>query len=352
MPVTKSPHLLLPDADVSGPLFVGIDLGGTNIKAALVDDHGHLVAFHTEPTNVQNGPDDAAVRMGHSVELLARCVGLARSDIAAVGLGTPGPQDLSTGVLLKPGNLPGWENFPVRDRVAEHCGHTVTYANDATAAAYGEFWVGSGRDDTSLILLTLGTGVGGGIIIDDMTIEGAHSHGAECGHIIVDSSPSARMCPCGQPGHLEAYASATALKAIASERIRNGGTGTLADAVNQGEPLTPILIGNHAEQGDQLAMSLIMETADWLAIGIVTLMHTIDPSAIILGGAMTFGREKHPVGQAFLNRIDTSVRRRTFPTLAKKTALRFATLGGDAGSIGAAGLGRLAWKQQHSHTHA
>ena len=111
---------------------------------------------------------------------------------------------------------------------------------------------------------------------------------------------------------------------------------TLADAVNQGEPLTPILIGNHAEQGDQLAMSLVMETADWLAIGIVTLMHTIDPSAIILGGAMTFGRDEHPVGRAFLDRIDTCVRRHTFPTLAKQTALRFATLGGNAGSIGAA----------------
>ena len=99
-------------------------------------------------------------------------------------------------------------------------------------------------------------------------------------------------------------------------------------------------------------MSLIIETADWLAIGIVTLMHTIDPSAIILGGAMTFGRDEHPIGRAFLDRIDTSVRRRTFPTLAKKTALRFASLGGNAGSIGAAGLGRLTWKQQNSQTHA
>ena len=352
MPATKPPQLLRSAADVSGPLFVGIDLGGTNIKAALVDNSGQLVAFHTEPTNVTHGPDDAAVRMGQSVGLLADCVGRDRSEISAVGLGTPGPQNLSTGVLLKPGNFPGWENFPIRERVAEHCGHTVTYANDATAAAYGEFWVGSGRDDSSLVLLTLGTGVGGGIIIHDMTIEGAHSHGAECGHIIVDSSPSARICPCGQPGHLEAYASATALNARASERLKDGAVGSLADAVAQGELITPILIGRHAEQGDAVAMDLLMETADWLAVGIVTLMHTIDPSAIILGGAMTFGREDHPVGRAFLDRIDTCVRRHTFPTLAEKTAIRFATLGGNAGSIGAAGLGRLAWKQHNTPMHA
>ena len=346
MPAPESPRLLVPLAEVSTPLFVGIDLGGTNIKAALVDDTGRMVAFHTEPTRVADGPEDAAARMGRSVGLLAEAAGLTAADIMAVGLGTPGPQDLATGVMLKPGNFPGWENVPIRDLVAAHCGHEVAYANDATAAAYGEFWVGSGRDDASLLLLTLGTGVGGGIIIDDMVLAGAHSHGSECGHIIVDSSAAARACPCGHFGHLEAYASATALKARAAERLAAGATGSLADAVAKGERLTPILIGREAEAGDQLALSLISETADWLAIGIVSLMHTIDPAAVILGGAMTFGRDEHPIGRAFLEQITAGVRQRTFPTLAEKTAIRFATLGGDAGSIGAAGIGRLAWRRR------
>jgi len=338
----------MPATGVKLPLFVGIDLGGTNIKATLVDDAGRMVAYHTEKTQVADGPEDAAVRMGHAVGLLAEAVGLTAADITAVGLGTPGPQDLPSGVMLKPGNFPGWENFPVRDRVAAHCGHEVAYANDATAAAYGEFWVGSGRDDASLLLLTLGTGVGGGIILDDMVLEGAHSHGSECGHIIVDSAAAARPCPCGQLGHLEAYASATALKARATERLAACGRGSLAAAVAAGEPLTPILIGREAEAGDGLAMELIMETADWLAVGIVTLMHTIDPTAVILGGTMTFGREENPIGRAFLERIRAGVHRRTFPTLAEKTAIRFATLGGDAGSIGAAGIGRLAWRRRAS----
>jgi glucokinase len=336
--------VLLPEADLSGPLFVGIDLGGTNIKAALVDDAGRMIAFHTEPTEVARGPEDAAARMGQSVCRLAAAVGLTAADITAVGLGTPGPQDLPSGLMLRPGNFPGWENFPVRDRVASHCGHPVAYANDATAAAFGEFWVGSGREASSLVLLTLGTGIGAGIIIDDLTITGAHSHGAECGHMIVDASPQARSCPCGQPGHLEAYCSATALKNRAAERLAIGGTGSLADAVAAGEPLTPILIGREAATGDPLANELIMELADWLAIGIVTLMHTIDPAVVLLGGAMTFGRDASPVGRGFLALIDTAVRRRTFPTLARDTVIGFATLGGDAGSIGAAGLGRLAWQ--------
>ena len=346
MPATESTRLLVPATDIAGPLFVGIDLGGTNIKAALVDDAGRMVAFHTEKTRVADGPEDAAARMGRAVGLLAEAAGLTAADVAAIGLGTPGPQDLPTGVMLKPGNFPGWENFPVRDRVAAHCGHDVAYANDATAAAYGEFWVGSGRDDASLLLLTLGTGVGGGIIIDDLVLEGAHSHAAECGHIIVDSAAAARPCPCGQLGHLEAYASATALKARAAEQLAAGGTGSLAESVAAGEPLTPILIGREAEAGDQLALNLIRETADWLAVGIVSLMHTIDPAAVILGGAMTFGRDENPIGRGFLEQITAGVRRRAFPTLAEKTAIRFASLGGDAGSIGAAGIGRLAWRRR------
>jgi len=222
----------------------------------------------------------------------------------------------------------------------------VTFANDANAAAYGEFWVGSGREYDSLVLLTLGTGVGGGIIIGDLDIEGAHSHGSECGHIIVDPHESGRLCPCGQTGHLEAYASAKSLVARAEEALGSVTTGSLAAAVAGGERLTPILIGRAAEDGDPLATELVMETARWLGIGIVTLMHTIDPEAVMIGGAMTFGGESGPVGRAFLGRIHEEVRRRTFPTLAAKTVIGFASLGGDAGSIGAAGLARLATRSR------
>jgi len=331
---------LLPLAEARLPLYAGVDLGGTNIKAALVDDCGRIVAFHTEPTHADRGPEDTAARMGRMVHTLAHLVGIATSDIAGVGLGTPGPQNLTTGVILRAGNLPGWDNFPIRDRLAAHCGHSVTYANDATAAAYGEFWVGSGRDYESLILLTLGTGVGGGIIIGDASIDGAHSHASEFGHIIVDASATARKCPFGHSGDLEAYSSATALKARAAEAIEQGAGGSLAAAVRAGEELTPILISREAASGDPLAMELILETARWLGIGIVTLMHTLDPEAVLIGGAMTFGGEEAAVGKAFIERVRAEVRARAFPLLAAQTIIRYASLGGDAGSIGTAGLAR------------
>jgi glucokinase len=335
-------RILVPLAQARLPLHAGVDLGGTNIKAALVDDLGRVVAFHTEKTHADRGPEDAAARMAGAVHLLARQAGIATADIAAVGLGSPGPLDLGAGTIVRAGNLVGWDNFPLRDRVAAHCGLPVTFANDANAAAFGEFWVGAGREYDSLVLLTLGTGVGGGIIIGDTNVEGAHSHGSECGHLIVDPSESARMCPCGQPGHLEAYCSAKSLVARAEEAIAAGGTGALVAAVAAGEPLTPILVGREAGAGDPLATELVMETARWLGIGIVSLMHVIDPEAVMIGGAMTFGGERAEVGRAFLERIRAEVRRRTFPTLAEKTVIGFASLGGDAGSIGAAGLARLA----------
>ena len=335
-------RVLVPRAEVRRPLYAGVDLGGTNIKAALVDDLGRLVAFHTEKTHADRGPEDAAARMGEAVHVRARQAGLATAEIAAVGVGSPGPLDLQAGTIVRAGNLVGWDNFPLRDRVAAHCGLPVTFANDANAAAFGEFWVGAGREYDSLVLLTLGTGVGGGIIIGDLNVEGAHSHGSECGHMIVDPAETARLCPCGHTGHLEAYCSAKSLLARAEEAIAAGATGSLATAVAAGEPLTPILVGREAEAGDRLATELVMETARWLGIGIVSLMHAIDPEAVMIGGAMTFGGDSAPVGRAFLERVRAEVRRRTFPTLAAKTVIGYASLGGDAGSIGAAGLARLA----------
>lgn len=338
----QDPSRWLPLASAQQPLYAGVDLGGTNIKAGLVDDLGRTIAFHTEPTHAARGPEDAAARMGRSVHTLCALAGIAIDDIARVGLGTPGPQDLPTGVIIRAGNLPGWDGFPIRDRVALHCGLPVTFANDANAAAYGEFWMGSAKEFSSLVLLTLGTGVGGGIIIGDLSIDGAHSHGSECGHIIVDSSETARKCPCGQPGHLEAYSSATSLKARAQESLQADPTSPLARAVAAGEELSPILIAREAAAGDDRALELILEAARWLGIGVVTLMHTIDPEAVVIGGAMTFGGEAAPVGKAFIDRVRDEVRARTFPTLAAKTVIRYASLGGDAGYIGAAGLARLA----------
>ncbi|HEX5106052.1 MAG TPA: ROK family protein, partial [Pirellulaceae bacterium] len=277
------------------PFFLGIDVGGTGIKLGLVDDQGKAVTHSRIDTEEENGPREAVRRAKQEVEAMLAGVGLGLTDVARVGLAVPGTMDIPRGMFLQPHNLPHWHYFPIRDCVAEAFGLPVAFANDANAAAYGEFWVGSGQKYHSIVMLTLGTGVGGGIIIGDLSVDGEHSHGSECGHIIIDNSPAARMCGCGQPGHLEAYCSATALVKRVQELLDNGRSSSLKALITPENPLTALMIAEAADSGDSLAFEAIMELGTWLGLGCVSLMHTIDPGAVILGGAMNFGGNEDPV---------------------------------------------------------
>jgi glucokinase len=332
-------------SQAQSPFYVGIDLGGTNTKIGLVDDLGRTLGFSSVPTAAVAGPEAAAQRMGRGVLDLIREAGLTPNDVPRVGFGSPGPLDVPTGMLTKPVNLIGWENFPIRDRVSHHCGRPITFANDACAAAYGEHWLGAGRDFHSLIMFTLGTGLGCGIVIGGMLIEGRHSSGAECGHIVIDYHDNARLCGCGQTGHLEAYVCAKAVEKRTVEALEAGRKTSLDARLEHGAQLTPLLLAEEAEAGDALALEIVMDTARYLAVGIVSLMHTIDPDGVLLGGAMTFGGSEKPLGRQFLDCICQEVRRKAFPIPAQHTTIDYATLGSDAGYLGAAGLARAEHRQ-------
>jgi glucokinase len=327
------------------PYFLGIDVGGTNIKIGLVDDAGQTLAYHSIRTEQDKGPEDASGRMGHVVKRLIEEAGVAATDVVRAGLATPGPMDIPTGMILRPGNLPGWWDFPIRDRVSHHVGVPVTFANDANAAAYGEYWAGAGKQFESLVLLTLGTGIGGGIIVRDMLIEGEHSCGSECGHILINPAEDAPMDSLGKRGSLESYCNATAVIDRAMAALGSVTVTSLARRRDAGEQITPHLIAEEAERGDQVALKVILATGFWMAIGIVSLVHTIDPDAVLLGGAMTFGGNDTSVGRAFLQRIRDEVRPRLLEPLRGTVKIEFASLGGDAGYIGAAGLARLEHKK-------
>jgi glucokinase len=192
-----------------------------------------------------------------------------------------------------------------------------------------------------MVLFTLGTGVGGGIIIDNQLVVGANSLGGEVGHFTVDSSAGARICSCGRPGHLEAYASATALVARCREALElDRASKRSASSLHELGPqqITAKKIHEAALAGDSLALELIDETADYLARGIAAICHLLDPHAFMLGGAMTFGRNDSPVGRRFLQRIKSQVAAHVFPSIAANLIVDYATLGGDAGFVGAAGL--------------
>jgi len=330
--------------EASSPFFAGVDVGGTSIKIGIVDDLGRTLSYTSFPTEDQRGTQYAVDKIRDVIHSLVRSAGLSMEAIQAVGLGTPGTMDIRRGYILEPPNLPGWRHFPIRDELAKAVDKPVTFVNDANAAAYGEYWVGSGQHYPSMIMITLGTGVGGGIIIGDLSIEGENSLGSEVGHIPVEFGPDARTCSCGLSGHLEAYASATALVERTKEQLRAGRDSLLQTTLREDGDLTGLKIAQAAEADDTLALELVLSTADYLARGIVILMHTIDPAAIVLGGAMNFGGNRHPLGRHFLDRVKQEVQRQTFPQLAQRIVIDFALLGGDAGYIGTAGLARTATK--------
>jgi glucokinase len=323
------------------PYYVGLDVGGTTMKAGVVDDAGKPLAPAVSlPTEAARGQEAGLERMCETIRLAAAAAGLTTADVAAVGVATPGLMDLDAGVILDPPNLRPWRDVPVRQHVADAFGLPTAFQNDANAAAYGEYWAGAGRDARSLVMFTLGTGVGGGIILDGdggrgRVLHGEHSHGAELGHLRIEMSQP-RTCGCGRSGCLEAYASASAVARRALEALaQDGGRSALHAVLHDRGEVTSRDVFDAAAAGDGLGERLVEETAFYLGVAATNLMHCIDPDVVVFGGGMI------AAGPGFLERIRRHVRALAFPVPAGRTRVCYAELGTDAGFIGAAGCGRL-----------
>ncbi|MEZ6126452.1 MAG: ROK family protein [Planctomycetaceae bacterium] len=328
-------------SDVETKYYLGVDVGGTNIKAGVVTCSGQVVGRSSVPTEAIQGPIHGVGQMKLVADQAVLQAGLTLDQIAAVGLATPGTMDIPAGMLLDPPNLPGWQNFPVRQRLADLLQRPTILQNDANAAAYGEYWAGTARHVESLVFLTLGTGLGGGVIVDDTIVQGEHSHGSELGHIIIEMD-NGRLCKTGQYGTLEAYCSATSLMERFHEAMQAGRSSSVTDRMDDVTPLSPLLMAEEAEKGDAVCEELILEMARCLGTGITSMVHVIDPAMVLLGGAMTFGRLETRIGRAFLERVREEFQRRAFPVLAQTISIDYASLGGNAGFIGAAGCARRA----------
>lgn len=315
--------------------YVGLDVGATTMKAGVVDDDGRVLGAVKLPTNAHLGQDFGLQRMCETIHQAVVEAGLSLDQIAAIGVATPGLMDIPAGIVIAPANISRWRDVPVKTHIHTVFKKPTAFQNDANAAAYGEFWVGAGHSARSMVLFTLGTGIGGGIILEDRIIEGRHSHGAELGHIRIEMT-NPRACGCGRVGCLEAYASATAVVKRTQEALAAGnGTGTISSLATAAGDLTARDVFQAAAAGDELAGRIIEETAYYLAVGAMNLMHVIDPDLVVFGGGMI------AAGDAFLTRIRNHIAEMAFPIPATKTEVRFAHLGSDAGFIGAAGCGRL-----------
>jgi glucokinase len=324
------------------PLFVGLDVGGSSMKGGVIDDAGQVLGSVSLPTEAQRGQEFGLERMCETIRGAIEASKLRLDQIAAIGVATPGTMDIPAGLMLEPPNLKPWRNVPVRQYVHDTFRIPTAFQNDANAAAYGEYCFGAGKGVHSMVLFTLGTGVGGGIIVGDVVIEGEHSHGAEVGHQKIEMT-NPRQCGCGRWGCLEAYASATAVVKRAQEALTQPGANSpLADVLGTNGAITSQDIFDAAAAGDALSEKIVEDTAFYLAVGAMNLMHIIDPDLIVYAGGMI------AAGEAFLERIRKHVKALAFPVPAEKTRICYANLGADAGFIGAAACGRQLFQRGSS----
>ena len=307
------------------PLSVGIDLGGTNIKAALVDRQGRILARDLRPTGSQEGAKAVVRHMVDGVEAVAAQGGVPVKALAGVGVGVPAVISAQGVALLAP-NL-HWRDFPVRAALETCLPVRVSVDNDANVAALAEARAGSGAGCASLFFITLGTGIGGGIVLDGRVHHGASFDPGEIGHLCM--RPDGPRCGCGQRGCLEALASGTAMVRDARAAIASGRPSAILRIAEAPERITPEVICRAAREGDGLACDIFKAAAEYLGIAIANVIHLLSPEVIAVGGGIA------EAGPLLLDPIVETARRRALPGTMEHTRVVKAQLRNDAGAIGA-----------------
>jgi glucokinase len=332
-------------------LAIGVDLGGTNLRIAAVDDQGGLIEKVTLGTKVSLGRDHVIDDMCNAIQqVLAKYQN--SSTLLGIGIGVPGIIDMQTGLLRESPNLPGWANYPVRAEIEQRLKTVVILENDANVAALGEKWLGAAKDYNHMAMLTLGTGVGGGLVLNGSIWHGQNGMAGEFGHTTVE--PEGHICGCGNHGCLEQYASATAIVRMAREIIAADGGSPLARAAHSDAEFSAKSIYNLAIQGDEDARKIYRRVGSALGIVLSAMVNSLNLPIYVVGGGVSSAWE------AFAPTVFQELRRRCMvyaatappdpnaklegasaqikPGPGPKTIITRALLGSDAGLYGAARL--------------
>ena len=296
----------------AGTFYIGMDLGGTTFKALAVTPDGRILGRVQEDTWAQQGPQVVVQRMGAAIRRLQEDAAPAPWHLAAVGFGIPGILNLPAGIVRRSPNLPGWEDFDLRTALSQHLEVPVTIENDANAAVLGEAWLGAGRETDHFLMLTLGTGVGGGAIVAGNILHGAHGYGGEIGHTVVD--PDGPLCHCGSQGCLEQFASGTAMARMAEPHY---GKVTAQD------------VALAARRGEAQALEVFSQVGRYLGIACASLANLFNPECIAIGGGAARAFD------LFIETMQTTMRSRTFPEVYNSVRIVPAECGNDAGGFGA-----------------
>src|SRR5688572_16008402 len=313
---------------------IGVDLGGTNIVVGVLPidgGTGEVLALQNEPTEAHRGAkyvvDKIVLLIEEARAQIVSQFGGSRADFAGVGIGSPGPLNRDTGTVINTPNL-GWRNFPLRDLIANSVGLPATLDNDANCATYGEWWLGAGRNVHTLVGLTLGTGIGGGIVLNGEIFHGASDAAGEIGHMTIEAN--GRKCKCGNYGCLEAYASGPSIALRAVEGIEAGAESLLPALVNgRLDDTTAATVYEGVVLGDPYANDVMPETANFLGAGVANMINVLNPEMVVIAGGVTLA------GDHLFMPLRAEVRRRAFKSAQEACQIVSAQLPGTAGVVGA-----------------
>lgn len=318
--------------EMSEKWLAGIDIGGTSIKLAFFTETGELVHKWEIPTNKDNRGMAIISEVGDSVQSKLIELHGDVSPLVAAGVGAPGPVDTDKGLLFEAVNI-GWQdNFPLRDLMQSALNVPVAIDNDANVAALGEMWKGAGKGSKDLICITLGTGVGGGIIYKGDIVHGSKGAAGEVGHI-TSVSNGGYMCNCGKTGCLETVASATGVVRTALDKLKvYDGESLLKPIVESSGTVTAKDVFDAAAKGDKLANEIVELLADYLGIALANSSAILNPEKIVIGGGVS------KAGDILLTPLRAKYKKYAFKPIAENTEISLAELGNDAGIVGAAWL--------------
>ena len=312
--------------------YIGIDLGGTGIKAGVVNEEGKIVCKVSCPTGVERGAEAVVNDMAHLALKAVEEAKLTLDDIKAVGIGIPGIQDPKTGIVPFCTNL-HWHAVPLIEWMQRVIDKPIYIGNDATVAGLAESVAGVSKGCKNSLFVTLGTGVGGGIVIDGKVFSGSNGIGSEIGHMITVAG--GELCTCGNRGCWERYASATAIIRMGRAAAEKNPEGAIAKAVGGDlDKIEARTVIDLAKAGDPEASEIFDTYVDHLCVGLTSLINIMDPEVIALGGGVSHA------GEFLLNAVRQKIKKYIFYKTMPYARIELATLGNDAGIIGAAMLGR------------
>lgn len=305
---------------------IGIDVGGTNVKVALVNDKGKILYSNSIPTHAEMGYEYTINNMKEAVQDLLKETKTSLKDIEGIGFGFPGQIDYQKGIVRLAPNIPGWVEVPIAEIMEKEFKIPAKVDNDVRCAALGELNFGAGIGCENLICITVGTGIGSGLIINGNLVRGASNAAGEIGHIKLDMT-GGPLCGCGDRGCLEAFASGPSIVALAEEYIKGGKSTKYRELANP--DITPYIVAEAAKQGDPVAKRIFTVVGEYIGIGLSSVVNLLNPEKIIIGGGVA------AAGDMLINPIKETILKRAMSIAGSTVQVVTAQLGNSAGVIGA-----------------